>query len=52
MGLSVETLRKQLTRAEQALARIQAEYDAAAAAYNAERIAGHVQRGTAEYLAL
>lgn len=52
MGLSVETLRKQLTRAEQALARIQAEYDAAAAAYNAERIAGNVQRGTAEYLAL
>ena len=52
MALSVETLRKQLTRAEQALARIQAEYDTVAAAYNAERIAGNVQRSTAEYLAL
>jgi hypothetical protein len=52
MALSVETAQKQLIRAEQALARIQAEYDAAAAAYNAERIAGNVQRGTAEYLAL
>lgn len=52
MALSVETAKQQLARAEQALARIRAEYDAALASFNQERTAANAQRGTAEYLAL
>jgi hypothetical protein len=52
MALSVEAAQRRLAREQEILAKVKAEYDAAAEAYNAERIAGNVQRGTAEYLAL
>ena len=52
MALTVEAAQRLLAREEAILARVQAEYDTAVAAFNAERSASNAQRGTAEYLAL